>query len=254
MYQRGKTISSANQCKSRWAIREQHCPSLLYSRVNSELKTYRLFVPFHHSNKENEKKRLPPWVMGLIIIQQPTGFMSWPFKFLTKPQTPNSPTCTAPSSFDVCQSQRKETTNSVFFWIYLWPGFLRASERIGETLIARHLTYPFPQLDVQPCATDGKSLSEGHRLGMQLAGSALVLYCWPSYLGLLWSVECPSARALSRQRVEQRAAASHQPPGPQLHGSLILDPRRLFAFVTRNMPNSLFTSTSSAAWNKWMKP
>lgn len=47
----------------------------------------------------------------------------------------------------------------------------------GKTLIAGHLTYPSPQLDVQPCAVNGKQLSEGHRLGMQLTGSALVLFC-----------------------------------------------------------------------------
>lgn len=69
-----------------------------------------------------------------------------------------------------------ERTALTLLWIYLWPGILGACERIRETLIARHLTYPFPQLDVQPCAVDGKCLSEGHRLGMQLAGCALVLY------------------------------------------------------------------------------
>lgn len=52
------------------------------------------------------------------------------------------------------------------------------------TLIAGHLTYPFPQLDVQPATVNGKWLSEGQRLDMQSADCALVLCClWPSYLG-----------------------------------------------------------------------
>ncbi len=62
----------------------------------------------------------------------------------------------------------------------------------------------------------------------------------PVTSGLLWSVEGPSAGALSRRRVEQRAVASHQPPGLQLHHSLIQDRRRMFAVVTRNMPNCYF--------------
>lgn len=47
--------------------------------------------------------------------------------------------------------------SSVFSGFICDRGFLiEQSEQIGETLIARHLTYPFPQLDVQPCAADRK--------------------------------------------------------------------------------------------------
>lgn len=55
-------------------------------------------------------------------------------------------------------------------------------------------------------------------------------------------------------RAENCTVASHQPPGPQLHCSLIPDTRMMFAFLTRNMPNSLFTTTSSAGRNKRLKP
>ena len=117
-----------------------------------------------------------------------------------------------------------------FLWIYLWPGFLRAREQIGGTLIACRLTYPFPQLDVQPCAVDGKCLSEGHRLGMQLAGCAPVLYCWPSYLwaaveyGRVHSLERPADSARCRaprppisHLALDSAAAWSQTPGGCLH-------------------------------------
>lgn len=95
---------------------------------------------------------------------------------------------TGPSSFDGRQSQRKDgAARSVSS-----PGFIcgRASlgrldvcvwvwVRVGggKTLIAGHLTYPFPQLDVQPATVNGKWLSEGQRLDMQSADCALVLCC-----------------------------------------------------------------------------
>lgn len=95
---------------------------------------------------------------------------------------------TGPSSFDGRQSQRKDgAARSVSS-----PGFicgralLGATQRMcldvgeggrGKTLIAGHLTYPFPQLDVQPATVNGKWLSEGRRLDMQSADCALVLCC-----------------------------------------------------------------------------
>lgn len=74
------------------------------------LKTCRVFVLFHHSNEERQKKErsLRGWLLN--SEQQTAGhnrLNSWP--------PPDSP-----SSFDVCQSQRKGQL--CFFWIYLWPG------------------------------------------------------------------------------------------------------------------------------------
>lgn len=159
-------------------------------RVHGGLKTCRLFVPFHLSKKDGEKRSFPErYGVNYHTASNRLNVMTAYIPSLDSLLLPLT-------HLHLIYVKVRERTALTLFFLNLWPGFLRASERIGETLIARHLTYPFPQLDVQPCDADGKCLSEGHRLGMQLAGCALVLYCWPSYLGA--AVECGGSIRLER--------------------------------------------------------
>lgn len=106
---------------------------------------------------------------------QPADCKSQQFKFLTNLGLPSLP---LPCPHVMYVKVRERTALVLFFLLDSSVTRRPKGERMSgaKTLIASRLTYPFPQLDVQPCAANGKRLSEGHRLGMQLADSAPVLY------------------------------------------------------------------------------
>lgn len=212
---------------------EQNCPSVLY-RARCELKTCRLFVSSHLLKKG---KILPNEFWGVLLYRNQQAARhdrldSWwaPNSQLARCQ------CVMLISSTLCQSQEKDSTNSGFFWIFLWPSFFGASEQIRETLIASRLTYPFLPLDVQAWP----------RVTVRRAQ----ICSWPavSWLGTADPVTLGVLCSFGDRPLERCAVA---PISSQLHGRLTPATRRLFALMTRNMPNSLFTSTSSACRNNW---
>lgn len=66
----------------------------------------------------------------------------------------------------------------------------------AQRLIVSHLTHPYLRPHVQPCTAKGKSLSEGHRLGAQLASDARFCTTDPVTWGIC--VEVPSAGAVQQ--------------------------------------------------------
>lgn len=141
------------------------------------------------------------------------------------------------------------------FWIYQFG----ASERIKETLIARCSTYPCPQLDVQPCAVEGKCLSEGHQISRavgRLRPGSVMLTQLPG--GLRWSMR--GSVCLSAQMTTSGAARRDLPsatwPSDTQQPRISATARNL-AFVTekqkKHTPNCLFT-LSSARRKHWLNP
>lgn len=135
---REETISSGNQCRNRGASQSAGRPASAVCMSLQRIKKHADHLsPFHPSNKRSRREKPPLWVTELISIQQdhiqqhPTSSnqQSHQFKCWT-PQVSHF----APAHLHlICVKVRKGRALDVYFFrIYLWLGFLRASERMGK--------------------------------------------------------------------------------------------------------------------------
>lgn len=93
-----------------------------------------------------------------------------------------------------------------------------------------------------------------HAIGPLCPGS-VPLTQLPQDCCVVWGSVCWSTQLTARRTVCCDLQSTTWPSTLwQADGSLISDSSRVFAFMAGNMPNSLFTSASSACQKHWMNP